>query len=104
MPKAPPKVSAPRQPRKPWTGNNASKRVIKGWTLQKERERLFAADPLCQECKRKGRVTIATIRDHVRPLAQGGRDERENTQGLCKPCHDTKSRQEAIEGARRARR
>lgn len=103
MPKAPPKVSAPRPKRKAWTGNNASKRLLKGRALQRERERLFAAAPLCQECKRNGRTALATIRDHVIPLAQGGKDERENTQGLCGPCHDAKSRQEAAEGARRVR-
>jgi 5-methylcytosine-specific restriction protein A len=103
MPKAPPKVGAPRPKRKAWTGNNATKRTMTGRALQRERRRLFDADPLCQACRVVGKTTIATIRDHIVPLAFGGLDVPENTQGLCGQCHDAKSRQEAIEGARRRR-
>lgn len=48
-------------------------------------------------------MTLATIRDHIIPLSQGGKDERENTQPLCADHHDAKTKLEAIEGARRAR-
>lgn len=103
MPKAPPKVQAKRPKRKAWTGNNASRRELKGRTLQRARARLFAADPLCAECRKQGRVTIATIRDHIVPLAFGGKDEAANTQGLCDLCHTAKTKAEAAEGARRRR-
>lgn len=93
----------PKSTRKPWQGNNATKRIYKGRNLQRERERLFARDPLCAECRKHKRVTIATIRDHVIPLAQGGQDTPDNCQGLCGPCHDAKSRREAAEGSRRSR-
>lgn len=81
-----------------WEGNNASKRVFKGRSLQRERDRLFSANPLCVECERMGRVSVAVIRDHVMPLGEGGEDVRENTQGLCKACSDKKSQQEARRG------
>nr|WP_132882306.1 HNH endonuclease signature motif containing protein [Sphingomonas sp. JUb134] len=33
------------------------------------------------------RATIATVVDHIVPLAKGGSDEDENTRNLCDPCH-----------------
>jgi len=100
MAKAPPRFKAPGAKRKPWQGNNAAKRRLTGRTLQRERERLFAMDPLCVECRKHGRTTAATIRDHIIPLAFGGEDTRENTQGLCGPCHDEKTKAEAVQGRR----
>lgn len=81
--------------RKAWDSKQASKRTILGRSLQSERRRLFEAEPLCRECAKQGRVTVATIRDHVIALAFGGKDERGNTQPLCKPCHDKKSNEES---------
>ena len=103
MPNAPPRIGAKRPVRKAWEGNSAHKRTT-GRKLQRERDRLFRADPLCVECKKQGRTAIATIRDHKLALAFGGQDTADNTQGLCKPCHDAKSKAEAAEGARRQRR
>ena len=40
----------------------------------------YADNPLCVECAKRGRVTVATIRDHIIPLAEGGEDVPENTQ------------------------
>lgn len=72
-----------------------------GRPLQRAREALFAADPLCVECKRHGLVTLATQRDHIKPLEEGGVDSVENTQGLCNYCHDEKSKAERERGLRR---
>ena len=91
-----------RKARKPWQGTKPSKRVITGRALQKARAKLFERDPLCAECKRQGRVTIATIRDHVVNLAAGGLDIEENTQGLCQACSDAKTAKEAQAGRGRA--
>jgi 5-methylcytosine-specific restriction enzyme A len=65
-----------------------------GRRLQAERQALFEAEPLCRECKRHGRVTLATQRDHIRSLAEGGLDVRSNTQPLCEACHEAKSEAE----------
>jgi len=43
---------------------------------------------LCQRCQARGRTTVATVVDHIEPLALGGSDEDENTRNLCDPCHD----------------
>lgn len=49
-------------------------------------------EPLCRECKKTERVTMATIADHVVPISEGGAIfDPENHQSLCKPCHDRKS-------------
>ena len=88
-----------RLQRPAWDGNNTEKRVYKGRTLQRERARLFNANPLCAECERQGRVTVATIRDHIIPLAEGGQDTADNIQGLCEECHNKKTAAESKRGA-----
>lgn len=67
------------------------------------RAELFARDPLCAACMQLGLVTLATQRDHIIPLAEGGSDDRGNEQGLCDPCHEAKSLAEALRGRKRAR-
>ena len=52
-------------------------------------------------CEAQGRVTLATQRDHIIPLAEGGADDVSNSQGLCKTCHEIKSKAEAARGIRR---
>ena len=79
---------------KPWAGNH-TKRTVLGRSLQKARTKLFAANPLCVECAKQGRTEIATIRDHIKPLAFGGLDVESNTQGLCASCHDAKTAEES---------
>jgi 5-methylcytosine-specific restriction protein A len=49
--------------------------------------------PLCAECQRQGRLTPATVVDHIRPHRGDTAlmwDEA-NWQPLCKPCHDRKT-------------
>ena len=36
-------------------------------------------------------MTLATQRDHIKPLAEGGADDHTNEQGLCDECHEDKS-------------
>lgn len=104
MPKSPPKMNVHRapQPKQLDWGTSKPKRIT-GRKLQRERRLLFSEQPLCVECAKQGRTTAARIRDHIKPLAFGGADVRENTQALCVPCHDVKSKAEAAEGARRNR-
>lgn len=55
--------------------------------------------PLCVECERNGRTTLATEVDHVQPLARGGRESLDpfaNRQALCHACHVAKSQRERI--------
>lgn len=71
--------------------------------MQKQRERLFREQPLCVRCLALGLTVLATIRDHIIPLAEGGTDNDDNVQPLCKPCHDVKTAEESKRGKERAR-
>ena len=46
-------------------------------------------------------MTLATPRDHIKALAEGGTDDASNVQGLCTTCHDAKTKEEAARGVRR---
>lgn len=88
--------------REKWTKRPTVTKRVTGRKLQAMRERLFKLDPLCAECRRQGRVTLATQRDHIKPLAEGGADDDDNVQGLCIGCHDAKSLSERLRGCRRS--
>ncbi|WP_299948316.1 HNH endonuclease [uncultured Microbulbifer sp.] len=49
---------------------------------------------LCQLCLLKGLAVAGTHVDHIKPKSQGGTDDMDNLQLLCKPCHLTKTAQE----------
>lgn len=59
------------------------------------RKQVLIEEPLCRECLKAGRYTPTVIADHITPLSQGGKTERENYQGLCRPCSDAKTAAEA---------
>jgi 5-methylcytosine-specific restriction protein A len=67
------------------------------------RARLFARQPWCVACLTVGRQTKATIRDHIVPLGEGGRDDETNEQALCRECSDVKTARESQRGASSAR-
>ena len=81
----------------PWVHNKPVTRM-RGRQLQRARDRLFNAQPLCVECLKRGIERAATQRDHVVPLAEGGTDTDDNTQALCDQCHEIKSQREARRG------
>jgi 5-methylcytosine-specific restriction protein A len=74
---------------------------IRGRRLQALRKRLFADSPLCVLCRAQGRISEATIRDHIVPLAEGGLDDDRNVQALCVDCSDAKTQREAERGLAR---
>lgn len=61
-----------------------------GRAWEKLREYILSAEPLCRLCAAKGRVTLAEEVDHIRPKADGGGDEIENLQPICRACHRAK--------------
>lgn len=71
-----------------------------GWQWQKARKRFLSMpeNVLCRMCQAEGRLTVATVVDHITPHRGDQRlfwDE-SNWQPLCKPHHDiTKQRMEA---------
>src|SRR5512133_189563 len=53
-------------------------------------------EPLCRECKSKGKTKAATVRDHIVPVSKGGDFwDMNNHQSLCNSCHASKSGKEA---------
>jgi 5-methylcytosine-specific restriction enzyme A len=86
-------------PRQAWNAGTVTR--IRGRELQTRRNRLFAAAPLCVVCELAGRVTLATVRDHIRPLAEGGSEDEHNIQPMCQACSDLKTQTEAARGRRR---
>ena len=72
--------------------DSASKRGYNSrW--QKARVRYLHSHPLCVECRKQGRLTEATVVDHIVPH-RGNQKlfwDVSNWQPLCKPCHDKKT-------------
>lgn len=63
---------------------------------RKARVTYLKRNPLCRQCEAGGRITAATIVDHVIPH-RGDMDlfwDVDNWQTLCKPCHDRKTARE----------
>ena len=89
--------------REAWAKPPTAAKRVTGRRLQVMRESLFSSNPLCVECERLGRVMLATQRDHITPLAEGGTDDDSNVQGLCHACHEAKSMAESQRGTQRAR-
>lgn len=58
------------------------------------RRRRLQAEPLCRMCRQNGRVTPATVPDHIKPISQGGTNEPDNIQCLCLECHNLKTRKD----------
>jgi 5-methylcytosine-specific restriction protein A len=78
--------------RKPWQHKRPSA-TARGYGAEHKRIRaqLMKADPLCAECKRRGRIAIGTICDHIVPLSKGGPTSIDNAQLLCRECSDRKT-------------
>lgn len=74
------------------TGSSLVINRIRGWKLQKIRDRILLRDEYtCQRC---GCVSVNLEVDHIIPLHLGGADSDENRQSLCHECHEIKSAEE----------
>lgn len=87
-----------KHPRETWVHKPIAVKRITGRRLQAMREALFRRNPLCVACQAHGKVTLATQRDHILSLGEGGLDDSSNEQGLCDDCHRDKSLAEALRG------
>ena len=67
-----------------------------GSQWDKERKRILDRDAgLCQPCLKAGQVRIAGQVDHIVPKSEGGSDEDDNLQSICKACHQAKTATES---------
>ena len=60
---------------------------------RRARKAFLQQNPLCSECRKAGKLTPATVVDHIIPHRGDKRlfwDEK-NWQSLCKSCHDKKT-------------
>ena len=64
---------------------------------KEERIAMFKDEPTCEICKKSLKVTNFEI-DHIIPLGNGGTNDADNLQVLCKPCHFEKSKTEKEHG------
>jgi 5-methylcytosine-specific restriction protein A len=72
-----------------------SKRFYDRVAWKKVRSIQLQDEPLCRKCRSVGRLTEATVVDHIIERSKGGDDyAQENLQSLCKPCHDAKTRRQ----------
>lgn len=96
MPIKPPVFRPPYAPR---PGDyEATRQAIHPWrrwyglqTWQKLRKAQLAKEPLCFECAKGGRVTVATTVHHIRPHRGDFAlfHDPANLQSVCGPCHNS---------------
>jgi 5-methylcytosine-specific restriction protein A len=65
----------------------SNKRYGRAW--KRIRDRYIKAHPLCEACKRQGRLTPVEEVHHIKPLSQGGSNDFSNLMSLCKSCHSS---------------
>jgi 5-methylcytosine-specific restriction protein A len=58
-------------------------------TWKRIRDRYISEHPLCEECKKAGRLTPAEEVHHIISLSKGGTNEDSNLMSLCKRCHSS---------------
>jgi 5-methylcytosine-specific restriction endonuclease McrA len=74
-----------------WRNDKTSAQRGYGYKWQQSREIFLTNNPLCAMCKNEGRVTMATVIDHIFPHKGDLKLfwRRSNWQGLCKWHHDS---------------
>ena len=77
-----------------------ARRNLYGHRWRKARAAFLGRHPLCAMCSSAGRVTEATVVDHVAPHKGDAKLfwDRGNWQALCKSCHDGAKQREERRG------
>jgi 5-methylcytosine-specific restriction protein A len=70
------------------TLSSPDKRIRGRRGVELRKRRLTRTKGLCEHCYNATprRITIATVVNHIKPLAHGGEDTDENTENLCAEC------------------
>lgn len=72
-------------------GGSAYAHLYRTARWQRIRRQQLQAEPLCRYCTDQGRVTAATVCDHINGHPEGETEDmfwRGPFQSLCKPCHE----------------
>jgi 5-methylcytosine-specific restriction protein A len=100
MPSLPKPARRPWQPapqKKVYQQHAARDARYDGALWQAARKAQIARCPCCEACTRQGRVTAATVTDHITPVRLGGAFyDAANHQSLCRACHQAKSASERL--------
>lgn len=82
--------------REPWAG----RRGFEGYGRDYKRNRaiVLREEPTCAICGKPSKTV-----DHIVPVSRGGGHERENLRGLCKSCHDARSKKQSALARRRGK-
>lgn len=98
MPKLPTNRRRPWQPpapAQPYQQHAARSPEYSTARWQRARAAQLAREPCCRSCTAEGRLTPATVVDHITPVRLGGAFyDAANHQSLCNTCHQRKSRSE----------
>lgn len=78
-------------------------RHLYDWQWEKRRAAFLKAHPLCVFCERDGRVTLATVADHITPHRGDPVLFKGPLQALCKTHHDGEKRSWEMFGRRTLR-
>jgi 5-methylcytosine-specific restriction protein A len=97
-------ANLPKNPRPHWMPEpskghegrkNANRKLYNSNRWKKDRNAHIAANPLCEQCKKEGRITASNVSDHIIPVNKGGEVwDWKNRQALCNSCHNSKSAKE----------
>lgn len=84
------------KPRRPHNWQPSGTRQERGYGVahQRLRRQVLAEEPHCRICLATGKITRASVLDHVVPLCLGGPTIRSNVQPACEPCSASKSGRE----------
>ena len=88
MPYKPPKA---HQPKKRQDRRESAAARGYGARWRRLRRMVLSRNPLCADCERHGRVTLATDVHHVVAKRDGGKDEMSNLEPLCHSCHSKRT-------------
>lgn len=84
-----------------WGRNRSSAEFYHSKEWRRKRSNFLIEHPFCEECRSNGRLTKATLVDHIIPIRRGGDPlDDSNLQALCNSCHSRKS---ILEGSRYGR-
>lgn len=70
-------------------------------TWRRLRIAYLSRNPLCANCKQRGRIVPAAEVHHIRPIAEAPelRLNTDNLMALCKPCHSTITLRDSVRDA-----
>lgn len=85
-------------PRRAWLKREPVRRTLVGRALQAKRAEFIGRDPFCALHRKRGELVRGAILDHVVPLEEGGTDDDDNLQWICRECSDAKTAAEARRG------